>query len=78
MKYEVNIFVSLQANSIFLSEKEEGLSIQVEVFALDRDALSNYCVACEETDRQTDRQGDYKRIEGNNFFVVDTHKEQYC
>ena len=48
MRYEVNIFISLQANPIFLSEKEERLSIQVEVFALDRDALGNYCVACGE------------------------------
>jgi len=48
VRYEVNIFISLQANPIFLSEKEERLSIQVEVFALDRDALGNYCVACGE------------------------------
>ena len=74
MRYEVNIFVSLQANPIFLSEKEERLSIQAEVFALDTDALGNYCAACE----GGDRQGDYKRIEDNNFFFVYKHKEQYC
>jgi hypothetical protein len=64
--YEANIFVSLQANAIFLFEKEERLSIPVEVFALDRDALGNYCVASEEWDGE----GDYKCIEDNKFISL--------
>ena len=36
------------------------------MFALDRDALYNYCVTSEERDRE----GDYKHIEGSNFLLL--------